>query len=115
MGAFNVLIAEVKCSNCGNKYMGRIQFKYGDTWQLEYSIGDRLKWGGNDIGIPGITTVKVYGILESQSRVCPVCGSVSTKDEIDIYVEKDKIVRISEMENLSDYSANEGNYKILIE
>jgi hypothetical protein len=113
MSAFNILVAEVSCSNCTKKYMGRIQFKYGNTWQLEYSVGDRLRWGGNDIGFPFIAKVKVYGVLETQ--LCPLCKGFNADDEFDIFVEKDIIIRTSKMESLSDYSENDGNYKILIE
>jgi hypothetical protein len=114
MSAFNVLNAEIICTSCGEKYLGRIQFKYGDTWQLEYFIGDRLKWGGNDIGIPGVTKVKVYGILETESGTCSKCGSPNSQDEYDIFVEKDVIIALSALEEIKDYFENEGNYKILV-
>jgi len=52
--------------------------------------------GGNDIGLPGKREVKVYGVLESNSRLCPVCGSSNTNDEFDIYVENDDITHLSE-------------------
>jgi hypothetical protein len=51
MGAFNILIAEIACPHCNDTYEGQFQFKYGDTWQLTYNQGDKLKWGGNDQGI----------------------------------------------------------------
>ena len=42
----------VECSNCHQTVEKAIQFKYGDCWQHDYTIGDRLAWGGNDRGNP---------------------------------------------------------------
>jgi hypothetical protein len=44
------------------------QFKYGDRWVYEYAVGDTLKWGGNDRGVPA-RLVKVQGYPEP----CPDC------------------------------------------
>ena len=41
-----------------------VQFKYGDTWQYDYEVGDVLKWGGNDIGVKNAKHVVVYGCAE---------------------------------------------------
>ena len=111
MGNFNVLVANIKCSNCGNIYEGRIQFKYGHTRQVEYKIGDILQWGGNDIGKPGVKKVKVYGILESD--MCSICGESNTTNEFDIIVEDGVLTEIVPMAHY-DY-LGEGNYEILEE
>ena len=50
MSAFNTVTVEQVCPRCQNRIQVRVQFKYGDTWQNEYRLGDRLRWGGNDIG-----------------------------------------------------------------
>jgi hypothetical protein len=71
MGAFNTLNAQTSCPICGRTGIFDIQFKYGHTWQLDYEIGDRLRWGGNDKGIPGHTKVLVEGI----GGPCPHCGA----------------------------------------
>lgn len=57
MGFFNTLITETTCPNCGAKSEIRIQYKYGNTRQLHYSMGDGITWGGNDIGNPALTKV----------------------------------------------------------
>lgn len=71
MSAYNtvVLPAAEKCPRCGSLIRRRIQFKYGDTRQHDYTIGDRIMWGGNDVGEPAVL-VKVLGYPEG----CPVCG-----------------------------------------
>ncbi|WP_291913996.1 hypothetical protein [Chitinophaga sp. CB10] len=84
MGAFNVLIAEVLCPDCTKKHDGRIQFKFGNTWQLIYQVGDIIKWGGNDIGNSDLKKVKVYGIIES--GLCPYCNNCNIVDEYDILI-----------------------------
>ena len=70
MSAFNTV--EVpdgeSCPRCGNITVRRVQFKYGDRRAYEYAVGDTLKWGGNDRGIPA-RLVKVKGYPEP----CPDC------------------------------------------
>ena len=71
MSAYNTVVLpdEEKCPHCGAVIRRRVQFKYGDTWQHDYMIGDRIKWGGNDIGKPA-RLVTALGYPED----CPVCG-----------------------------------------
>ena len=70
MGAYNtvVLPAEEQCPRCSSVVMRRVQFKYGDTRQHDFIVGQRIGWGGNDIGRKA-TRVKVLGYPEG----CPVC------------------------------------------
>ena len=109
MGSFNVLVVNVKCANCNEVYEGTIQFKYGHTRQLEYKIGDKLQWGGNDIGKPGEKKVKVYGILESDQ--CSICGEINTANEFDIFVQDGVLIGVTPMIHY-DY-LGEGEYKII--
>jgi hypothetical protein len=111
MGFFNTLITDVKCSTCNNIYEGKVQFKYGNTLQLLYKLGDKLTWGANDIGIPGSPKVKVYGILEND--ICPICHQINLNEEFDVIVENDIIISITNMENAKDYFPTEGCYKLL--
>jgi hypothetical protein len=53
MGAFNILVIQIQCKVCQHLLKGNLQFKFGDTWQHQYLIGDKIKWGKNDIGKPG--------------------------------------------------------------
>ena len=69
MGAFNEVEGDAVCSHCGLNARFVVQFKYGDTWQLEYRLGDKLRWGGNDEGEPGLPRVVVEGIGELKGSV----------------------------------------------
>lgn len=111
MGAYNSLIVTVNCPDCGNTYEAQIQFKYGDTWQLQYRLGDKLTWGGNDIGVPDWPLVKANGILETD--ICPICNQVNLEDEFDIYIEHDVLKDLRKMENIEDYILTDGNYKLI--
>lgn len=111
MGAYNVLLAKVQCSFCKNTYEAKIQFKYGDTWQHQYVVGDKILWGGNDIGVKGALRTKVYGVLETD--VCPICNHDNLNNEYDIYVEGDVIKSVSIMKDIGDYFADDGNFKVL--
>jgi hypothetical protein len=85
MAAFNVLHATVPCPNCGTTVDLELQFRYGDTWQHLYKVGDRVRWGGNDVGTPGRRRV----LVEAIGGPCPRCGS----DNLDftIVIENDVI------------------------
>lgn len=71
MSAYNtvVLAAEEQCPRCGSLIRRRVQFKYGDTRQHDYAIGDHIRWGGNEVGRPA-SLVRALGYPED----CPVCG-----------------------------------------
>ncbi len=111
MSAFNILHLNVNCFNCGTKNNLRIQFKFGDTWQIEYHLGEKIKWGGNDIGIEHLKNVKVYGIAESVQ--CSTCGCNYANEEYDIIIASDIIVQVAPMENFSDYSIGNGHYFVI--
>lgn len=113
MGTFNTLVADIECENCGNTFEGKIQFKFGDTWQYVYKIGDKIKWGGNDIGKPGMRNVKVYGILENDT--CPNCSEKFGSCEFDIIIECDTIRQVVKMKDIHDYYPQDGNYQVIEE
>jgi hypothetical protein len=113
MSAFNILQTELVCNSCNRPYPLSLQFKFGDTWQFHYQVGDKIKWGGNDIGVPRPLTAKVYGLAESS--VCPFCG-YQNEEEYDITVKDGTIIDINPMESYQQYlSNNDGNYFILQE
>lgn len=64
-----------------------IQFKFGTTYQLEYSLGDELSWGGNDIGPRGKSRVVLDGCAETP---CPACGS----PDFYVFLEKDRLIKV---------------------
>ena len=80
MGAFNIVRAELACPDCGGAVNASVQFKYGDTRQHEYVVGDRLRWGGNDVGKEGSGHVVVDASAEG------VCGRSGELVEFDAYV-----------------------------
>ncbi|SRR5260370_18563935 len=77
MSAYNDVIAreEEECPRCDSKIRRTVEFKYADTWQHRYEIGDHTGWGGNDVGKPGHKVVVVEGSADG----CPVCGHVPDK------------------------------------
>jgi len=89
MGAFNTVAAELHCPRCGTSSEVRVQFRYGRTWQLAYSVGDTLEWGGNDVGDRATPRVVVEGVVE---EACPHCGF----DDWDahVFVEMGLITRV---------------------
>jgi hypothetical protein len=88
MGAFNTLLANVECASCGSMAVRPVQFKYGDTWQHKYEIGDTLRWGGNDVGVRGAARVLVFGTAER----CPACGAQGY--EMVVVIERDVLARV---------------------
>jgi hypothetical protein len=90
MSAYNTLRVAVRCSNCANVSPHNIQFRYGDTWQYQYAIGDHIRWGGNDVGSPGARGVRVLGTSEE----CPICGH--SGDEFVIVLRADVIAGVDD-------------------
>ncbi|MCW3465824.1 hypothetical protein [Chitinophaga nivalis] len=108
MSSFNTLIVEVSCPDCGEKHEAQIQFKFGNTWQFQYHIGDPIKWGGNDIGNSDLKEVKVYGIIES--TICPFCNNSNIAEEYDIFIKENVIISVSQIESTKDYLNGNGEY-----
>jgi hypothetical protein len=104
MGAFNTLIvSDAPCPRCGYKQDWRIQFKYGDCWQYEYHIGEKLKWGGNDNGRNVGGRVRTDGIvdIDEKCRNCDIENVCAW-----IYLEENRFTSIEllvEMTFLEDY------------
>lgn len=90
MGAFNRLRAEARCPNCGQTMKQVIQFKFGDTWQYDYDLGDTLRWGGNDVGRPGLGKVIVLGTGEE----CPI--SHSGGEDFSVIIERDVLTAVED-------------------
>ncbi len=89
MSAFNTVTGEATCPVCGKRATFVVQFKYGNTWQLEYCIGDTLRWGGNDIGSKDAVRVEVEGIWGP----CRHCGTSGI--EFDVLVEHNRLVGLT--------------------
>jgi hypothetical protein len=88
MSAFNTVYALVACPRCGAKHEFDVQFKFGDTWQHIYRVGDYLRWGGNDVGAPGCEAIVVEGI----GGTCPNCNTEFLY--FDVVVVADRIAEV---------------------
>jgi len=102
MGAFNEVYAELTCPRCGKSSFMVIQFKFGDTWQHEYRVGEKLKWGGNDVGSPDQRCVLVAGL----AGPCPFCDADGL--ECDVVVEFDVIAAVTASSGTTVREAKEG-------
>ena len=71
MSAFNTVETLTVCPVCAAEGRFEVQFKYGDTWQHHYQVGEPLRWGGNDVGVRGAALVVVDGI----GGPCLNCGA----------------------------------------
>ena len=101
MSAYNEVVRREaeQCPRCQSQIQRTVQFKYGDTWQYRYVIGDRIKWGGNDIGEQGHAVVVVLGYPGE----CPVCGHVPDRT-YDVRIEHDSIESVQPSDGTYDYS-----------
>lgn len=106
MGAFNVLQVRTRCPLCKEQVELRLQFKYGDTWQLEYELGDQLRWGGNDIGKPDANRV----VLDAPAEPCPNCGFGA---DFEIFVENGKIEKFQPASHEYDFAAHHESFIVL--
>lgn len=88
MGAFNTVSARTQCPNCGVIADFEVRFKFGDTWQHHYRVGDMLRWGGNDIGRSGLAEV----LVEAIGGPCPACGADGL--DFDVRVIGDRVVSV---------------------
>jgi hypothetical protein len=80
VSAFNTVSDNLCCPICGEVVPFEVQFKYGDTWQHAYRVGDRIRWGGNDYGTPSVGRVEVAGI----GCRCPRCMADDLPFVIDV-------------------------------
>lgn len=88
MGTFNTLRVSCECPRCNIQGEFEIQFKHGDTWQLEYLIGEELRWGGADIGKKCDRLVRIHGI----GGPCNNCGEDFI--QFDILLEKNRFKNV---------------------
>jgi Zn ribbon nucleic-acid-binding protein len=95
MGAYNELIAEVKCPRCNSKSDISIQYKYADTWQYTYKIGDLIRWGGNDHGEGTVDHALALGLAD-----CPKCDA---ELELEISIERDVIISANVLEKADKF------------
>lgn len=104
MGAFNVVKIHEKCGNCGQNIERKVQFKYGEVWQHEYIVGDKLLWRANNLGNPQFTQVVVDGVGED----CPNCHSFG--EDYEVWVTSGKISDVKKATGHYDFVKTHGNF-----
>jgi len=112
VGTYNTLNIERQCPRCKKPDQASIQFKYGDTWQIKYHVGEMISWGGNDIGSAKYNKVTVYGV--AQNDECKYCG-MDLQIEFDIYIEGNRIQKVCPMENYDVYLGNDGDFSVVLD
>jgi hypothetical protein len=96
------------CERCHSEIRRAVQLRYGDTWQHRFQVGDRVPWGGNDVGDPGRGLVVVAGYGDE----CPVCGFVPELD-YDITIRDDVIESVRPSSGDYDFVATEKGYLVV--
>lgn len=102
MGAFNILKVKAPCPSCGAIAHFEIQFKYGRTWQIEYQLGNAIRWGGNDVGEASLEKVAVEAI----GGPCPHCNEDFL--EFDIIIEKNIIISVIPIKSPREFESESG-------
>lgn len=103
MGAFNTLLVDTVCPNCGKKYEMQIQYKYGVNWLYTYHIGDTLEF--NDKCLEGKPEYKL-AVVSGWEKGCPHCKS-DGKD-FEIFVEYGVITHCREESGEYDFVKTHG-------
>ena len=109
MSAYNVVTASVQCPNCAEIAEQRIQFRFGNTWQHEYAIGDKLQWNGNDVGKAGLTKVIASGAGEE----CPICHTYGRP--YIVIIERDVITSVEGAPEGPTHTTNGELYEVVEE
>lgn len=105
MGLYSTIKTAARCGNCKWEGEVEIQFKYGNLYAHEYSVGDPVIWGRTQVGEPGLTRVVVEGV-----GTCPRCDA---EINCNIYVDHDVIQKVEISHGEYDYFHGEGDYVIL--
>ncbi len=106
MSAFNIVNVSWINDKTGRKEELRIQFKFGDTWQYEYHVGDKIRWGGNDIGPKDAKYVVVDGVLEDES-------SEGIPEDFEVYIRDGAIEKVVPASGGFDFVSSPENYIVL--
>lgn len=97
MGTFNSVLWIGPCSNCDEVVGREVQFRFGETWQHEYSVGEQVAWGRADVGVPKLPCVVVEGF----AAACPNCGD--ELGECEVLVQSDRLRGVRELTGRYDF------------
>jgi len=109
MSAYNTVLTTLKCPSCEAENAVIVQFKFANTWQFQYRVGDALQWGGNDVGVQGALHVVVDGIVEDECLNCHNSGQWS----VYVHIEGDRIARLENANGEFDFVKAKSNYIVL--
>lgn len=112
MSAYNIVIVRQYCHDTGKAVEVGVQFKYGDTWQHKFRVGDTILWGGNDVGVLGAKRVVIDGIGEP----CPACGFGEGPDQdagYEVWVSNDVITCVQPATGTYDFARSDSAYILL--
>jgi hypothetical protein len=108
MGAFNTVTFKWTDPDTGATRDLVVQFRYGDTWQHEYRLGDVLSWGKNDdLGLRNARRVVVDGYLND---VSPPPGVPS---DFEVYIVNGRIDEVVPATGEFDFVHNDDTYIVL--
>lgn len=107
MSAYNVISnITATCPRCKSQVVIDVQFKFGATWQYTYRIGDRLRWGRNDIGETGHKRVVVDAISESPCSSC----DYSEEWRLYLFIVDDCIAEVAAPNGAYDFTLTNTSY-----
>lgn len=110
MGAFNEVRAQLVCPNCRVSVVIDVQFKYGSVVHHRYTLGSTLRWGANDVGVPGRAVV----VVDGEGSRCPNCGW--TEDwPVYVVVENDVIREVIPATGEHDFKSLHETFVVLRE
>jgi hypothetical protein len=110
MGAYNTLCSvHAACPSCSSSVTIDVQFKYGETWQHSYLIGESIRWGKNNVGSPDEHLV----VLDATAgQACPICGFDGDWDFY-VFVECNKLKSIMRADGKFDFLSTNEPYLVL--
>lgn len=109
---YNLVVVprEGSCPRCRRETERYIQFHYGAQTLRKYKVGERLQWGDEDEGEPGLAKVAVLG----EGIGCPNCGYDDDR-QFRIDIENDVIVSVRPDDGELDYLSQGHFYWLVLE
>lgn len=107
MGAFNTVHIRWRNSQTSEVLDINVQFKYGDTWQHDYRVGDVIKWGGNDIGHKNARRAVVDGCLDAPA------ASPGMPESFEVHILNGKIEKVIPATGSFDFAKAGDSFIIL--
>jgi len=95
MPKYNTLLVESNCTYCHEKITLKIEFQYGEIWDYIYFVGDKIKWGEENIGEPGKKSVVLDGVADA-------CENCEEAADYLIFLEND-IIKFTRL-NMGEHS-----------